>query len=307
MSAFKKLSEIKNEIRLKSISQYWKIESQIVKRMLERELLLSDKGYDPRFKKEIEYMRKKNEIMFIPYPFVEHYSAHAIKVYYDQKEKLKYVIHKNKRLYFPLMNNEEIRSTYNQLLIEQDPDSPHRYFSETCNFEKGMVFVDVGAAEGIMSLEVAEEAEAIYLFECSENWIRALQATFRPWKEKVHIIPKYAGNRCKENQVTLDSVLKNEKAEAFFVKMDVEGMELQVLEGADYMLHHKKMKCVCTTYHQESAARTLRNYFKKQGYHVEFSKNVILFHYGFLTLINGKYRRIRRPFFRKGLIRGTNY
>lgn len=294
--------------KLKSnlIRVYWKTEHQRVVELLRKELLSDTNKVDPRFAKEISYMRECNEIMFIPYKFTEHYHISDIKVKYDPREKLKYVIHAEKRLYFPDGSEASIKRQYHQLLIEQDPESPHRYFSDGYEFEDGMIFVDVGAAEGLLSLEVVERAKEIYLFECDKAWIRALSATFRPWKDKVHIIPKYAGRKCGRNCVALDSFFAGKEKERFFIKMDVEGMEKEVLEGAQSLLRNKRQRVVCATYHRQDAAKILREYFRYLNYTTEFSKNYILFHYGLGVCLNGKYNRIRYPYFRRGLIRAKS-
>jgi len=290
----------------KWLHKYWEKEFQTVDRLL-REAILSGRKVDPRFAKEIEYMRECNEIMFIPYRFREHYPISGINVKYDQRQKMKYVLHEGKRLYFPTMNEQSIKTQYQALVIEQDEHSPHRYFSKGYEFEDGMIFVDVGAAEGILSLEVVEKAKEIYLLECDKAWIRALEATFHPWKDKVHIIPKYAGRKCNRNSVALDALfLERDKNERFFIKIDVEGMEPEVLEGAQGLLRRNKTVCVCATYHTEDAAKTLKCFFRHLGYMSEFSKNYILFRYGFGCFQNGKYKRIRSPYFRKGLIRAKN-
>lgn len=196
---------------------YCKSEYQKVNELLRRELL-SDTKVDRRFAKEISYMRECNEILFIPYKFRENYCISDIKVKYDPREKLKYVIYNEKRLYFPGGNETSIKKQYHQLLIEQDQETPHRYFSDGYEFEDGMIFVDVGAAEGLLSLEVVDRAKEVYLFECDKAWIRALRATFCPWKDKVHIIPKYAGRKCGRDCVTLDSFFAGKEKESFSLK-----------------------------------------------------------------------------------------
>ena len=54
-----------------------------------------------------------------------------------------------------------------------------------------VTLLDVGAAEGFFALSVIEHVKEIILFECDVEWIKALEATFKPWKDKVFIINKY--------------------------------------------------------------------------------------------------------------------
>ena len=90
--------------------------------------------------------------------------------------------------------------------MEQDHRSPHRYFDHIEEF-KDKVLLDVGAAEGILSLMAIEQVKHVYLFECSEDWIDALNKTFEPWKDKVTIIKKFVSDKDDENNVVKSSVI----------------------------------------------------------------------------------------------------
>lgn len=70
----------------------------------------------------------------------------------DEESIYPYVWHKEKKLYFPRWSEPQIKHAYNQLIMEQDVESPHTYFSEKYQIEEGDIFVDVGGAEGIISL-----------------------------------------------------------------------------------------------------------------------------------------------------------
>src|SRR5205085_2663461 len=109
-----------------------------------------------------------------------------------------------KRLYFKRSwTKDDVRSSYNALLIEQDEQSPHRYLTKQFNLENGSVVVDIGTAEGNFALSVIEKVSLIYLFEADEQWAEALHATFDPWKDKVRIINKYVSDHESENSVSL--------------------------------------------------------------------------------------------------------
>jgi hypothetical protein len=96
---------------------------------------------------------------------------------------MRYVLHENKRLYFPeAWETEFIRAYYNGLCIEQDKDSPHRYEVGGYVVQEGDVIADVGTAEGIWALNNAEKAEKLYLFEHDREWIKVLCKTFYPRK-----------------------------------------------------------------------------------------------------------------------------
>jgi len=85
-------------------------------------------------------------------------------------------MHENKRLYFPEnWNTERIRDCYNNLCIEQDKDSPHRYEADGYIVQEGDVIADVGAAEGIWALNYTEKAGKIYLFEYNQEMDKSVR------------------------------------------------------------------------------------------------------------------------------------
>ncbi|MDR1818661.1 MAG: hypothetical protein LBR15_00235, partial [Methanobrevibacter sp.] len=97
----------------------------------------------------LKFIKKEVRIGY-PYDFVRKYNAREIQVCLDIESKMSYVLHNNKRLYFPVnMKPQEIQNIYNGLLTEQDPQSPHLYETSTFHVEDGDVILDVGAAEGI--------------------------------------------------------------------------------------------------------------------------------------------------------------
>lgn len=104
-----------------------------------------------------------------------------------------------------------------------------------------MVFLDIGGAEGIISLQIVEKVKQIIIFECNREWITALNATFEPYKDKVKIVNKYVSNVTKGFSVSLDDFISEEciHEQNFFIKCDSEGSEVQFLEGVRHTLHEK--------------------------------------------------------------------
>lgn len=148
---------------------------------------------------------KKNPVSVFPYPFSQQYDQNDIEVFLDEKLGLRYVLPDNKRLYFKRsFSDSDIQWAYNMLKMEQDVASPHRYLTADFQVDNGDVVVDAGAADGNFSLSVVEKAGAIYIFETESEWIEALEATFAPWKEKVHIVNKFISNVNDARNATLD-------------------------------------------------------------------------------------------------------
>ncbi len=272
--------------------------------MLGQEVVLSD-TYAKEYPEEVEYMRKHNKIFVFPYNYTDRYDASKIKVYPDPSNGLKYVLHGDKRLYFPAWSDEMIQREYNQLLLEQDPESPHLYFDEECSFEEGGVFVDVGAAEGIISLSILDKADEIYLIECSKSWIRALTATFADYMDKVHIISKYAGAMDDDETITIDTMLADYHDRNIFIKMDIEGMEPDTLLGARETLRNNNCHLACAVYHTNTEKDEVIRFFADNNYRAYTSDRYMLFLYCKSLFDNGKYERIKPPYFRNGVVRAV--
>ncbi len=186
---------------------------------------------------------------------------------------------------------------------EQDKESPHRYFSENCDFPEGGIFLDVGAAEGMISLDVVEKASEIYLMEASTYWIDTLKKTFEPYRNKVHIVRKLIGDADKNNIITIDSLLSSYKDRDIFVKMDIEGMELEALYGAQRVMTQNKCRFSCAAYHTFSMETDLKRFFRDRNYNSESSQRYMLFMGGASTLRNGMLEKLTYPYFRKGIVR----
>jgi hypothetical protein len=281
----------------------WQEEHNRVKRELTEKLIDAEQTDLEGFDEEIAFLKKYGQLVLYPYDFIQRYDENNVVVNYDADKGLNYVNHNGALLYFPPREIAQIKHEYNQLIMEQDKDSPHTYFSDKCSFEEGMIFVDVGAAEGIISLDVVERAKEIYLIECSDEWIKALTETFATYMDKVHIIPKYAGRSDTEQSITLDSLLQEYVNEKLFIKMDVEGMELDILKSGVNTLLNNDCRLSCATYHVQNAEEEIGIFFDNLGYEHQPSDRYMLFYFGKMTLDNGKYEHIKKPYLRKALMR----
>jgi len=218
----------------------------------------------------------KHGISFHAFPAALSYNDLPIKVLYDEAKCLPYVYHSNKKLYFPQnMEEENIISLYRSLVLEQDSNSPHRYV-DSYDELKGMFLLDIGAAEGIFSLEVIELVEKTHLFECDEKWIKALHATFEPWKEKVLIVEKYISDINNEEFTTIDSFMEEKENNNLFIKMDIEGYEQSALRGARQTLDNGQnvVLSVCT-YHRPNDAKEISFFLNSIGYQYSFTKGYL--------------------------------
>lgn len=250
--------------------------------------------YDKRYQKEIEWIVRNQRIEVFPYEWIKQYDNFSVEVLQDKKLKLKYVLHNGKRLYFPKGYSAKfIQNYYRSLVVEQDTKSAHFYFSNDDKCLSGSVFVDVGAAEGIISLNVIDAVDRIIMFECNEAWIEALNATFAPWKDKVSIVRKFAGSKNDGNMTSLDKYFENEKdLQNVVLKLDVEGAEKEVLDGAEKLLEKYVQAAFICTYHNAQDYDVLVKKMQKYPYEIQESEGYM--YYGDQAETG----------FRKGLIRG---
>lgn len=253
-----------------------------------------------KYANEVAYLKTKGELELFPYDFKDKYNYSQFELLLDDKCNLNYVIHKGRRLYFKDNNEDNNKDVYLQLLIEQDKESPHQYFPE--GIMECDVFIDVGAAEGIIALELLDTAKEIYLLECSDEWINALEKTFCDYMDKVHIVKKYAGSYDEGDTITIDSLLKKYNNKKVYIKMDIEGMEIEALRGCKDVMKNNDCYFSCASYHTNTAFEELREFFENQNYFCKSIDKYMLFLFGYMTLHNGKYQQMEYPFFRHGLI-----
>lgn len=146
------------------------------------------------------------------YDFVANYMGFEdrIDVRYSPKKEMYYLIHNGKKMYFPktFSSRKQVAKYYKSVCIEQDEKSPHRYLSPDFNINKGDIVVDVGAAEGIFSLDVVDKSSFLYIIESDSSWISALKETFEPYSHKVKIIQAFLTSYDNGEYKTLDSLIK---------------------------------------------------------------------------------------------------
>lgn len=167
-----------------------------------------DQDIDSERESVLEWLRT-NYIRMFPYDFFDIYMKMNICIIEDGEWK--YTIHDGKKLYFPKNYSlEQAQNYYRALIAEQDRDSPHAYFDDSYSISQNSVFIDVGAAEGIIALSCIDEVEKLILIESDEMWIGALKKTFEPYNDKVEIIHKFASNKTTREEVALINIMRSE-------------------------------------------------------------------------------------------------
>jgi hypothetical protein len=223
----------------------------------------------------------KHGLMPFPYPFVLDYKEMPVIHHLDARLGLPYVVHSGKNLYFSKSyaydDKKSVESDYKSLLIEQDISSPHRYVKDMSRL-KGKTLLDVGACEATFSLDAIELVNHVYIFECDNVWIEALNATFAPWKNKVTIVCKYVSDSNDENTITLDRFFEDKDKRHLFIKMDIEGYEQAALRGAANLLReaHDIDFSICT-YHKKNDVIEIANILNSFSFDWEQTEGYLYF------------------------------
>lgn len=180
--------------------------------------------------------------------------------------------------------------------MEQDADSPHRYQTETFHVCKHDVVFDIGVAEGNFALDVIDMVDKLYLLEADKEWIKALKYTFEPYKDKVEIIDAIVGDGSGES-TAIDFLADGKKVD--FIKMDIEGYEIQALWGAKRTLEQNDVRLDICAYHHADDEKEIKKLLEEFGYQTETSE-------GYTVLITEQFweKEVICPKLVKGLIRG---
>jgi hypothetical protein len=208
------------------------------------------------------------------YPLVPfwNYQSLTVDVFIDSENQMPYVIHCDKRLYFPgSLSKIKVTEIYKSLLTEQSEKSAHKYVNSHERFTD-KILLDIGAAEGIISLDAIDKVKFVYLFEYDPKWIEALEATFAPYKHKVEIVKKYVSNTNNETCISLDTFFKDKPIDDLFIKMDIEGAELDALHGGSFVLKNaKNLDFSICLYHKPEDEITIPEFLKSCGHEYEIS------------------------------------
>jgi hypothetical protein len=294
-TAIKKM--LPNQWKLKMIARIDRKKQKAFLDQLQANIIrfYEDKADVTSEEQEVLVYLKENPVTVFPYDFQKKYRKEDSVVFLDAATGLRYVLHENKRLYFKRSyGDHQIKSLYHGLQLDQDPDSPHLYLTEDFVLNGDDVIADIGAAEGNFSLSNIEKVNKVYLFEYDPEWIEALEATFRPWKDKVVICNKFVSNTDSETTVSMDTFTKTHN-EISFLKVDIEGEEANFLEGAQLFLQSKtNLKMAICTYHKQQDEKEFTAILKQNFFEVNASQRFMIFLHD---------HTIKEPFLRRGLLR----
>ncbi len=167
-------------------------------------------------------------------------------------------------LYIPQNAWKQLLQVLSEQLYQLHWDYP---FFGGAVISKGDVVVDCGAAEGFFTLMATKKATRVHAIEPIPLFYRCLEKSFCGCEKVIlhnvavggydgHITMLVDGIRSRKSNnlqgirvplVTLDSLLIDEKVD--FIKVDVEGLEEDVLKGATNLIRKWKPKMAIAVYH----------------------------------------------------------
>ena len=210
------------------------------------------------------------------------------KVYFDEACNLPYINFKtvggdSRRMYYPKnYNGFHIRNGeifVKNLLTEQVPTSPHLYIKGKHKVNPGDIVIDAGVCEGNFALRYVDICSKMYLFEPEEIWLEPLRQTFKNYRDKVEIIPRFVSDKTGGNNITLDDALINIRGKNIFLKMDIEGAEPLALRGAKKFLTNNKVRASVCSYHKTDDLVRIKSILQSYGYKTSTSAGYMVFIY----------------------------
>lgn len=262
-----------NELHIDAdkIVTYYDVQEKFRESIIEKYALSSDK----QILKVIDYYRSKGLNV---YGYYEE-RREEFQIYYDNNNN-KYTLIANKRMYFPKDYPTYRRDgkQYAHILYdkEQGNGSPHLYVKNEEEVRENAVIVDAGACEGGFALQYIEKAKKVYLIESEPEWVEALKLTFQPYKDKVVFCDRFLTRYNSRNTITLDTLI-NEPID--FLKMDIEGAEIDALLGAKGVLENSNARCAICSYHKQNDEENIRFVLEAMGYQTTVSDGYMLFLY----------------------------
>lgn len=254
---------------------------------------IDHKTLSPEIIEGLKYL-KYHKFSAYPYRWALKYDHFTPAVYRDKQHQCYYVLFEGKKMYFPKRFTEtQVIWVYRSIIKEQDSKSPHVYLTSDFQMDAGSVVVDAGVAEGNFSLSVVEKAKLLYLVECDREWMEALRLTFDPWIEKVIFVEKLMSDVESNLTTSIDSLLRPDPNDTYFIKMDIEGFEQKALKGMKNLVTSgSNIKMDICTYHHPNDLNEIKSTVIDYGFSWNLSQSYVLF-----------FQSGEEPSFRKVLLR----
>lgn len=232
---------------------------------------------DSQVQETISYWKQNDVTFFNQFAFT---SVKYDVVYWDTNNNMPYVLYENKRLYYPrgyrdffVKDNKLYVASYRAM--EQHEHSPHRYLTNEICIKENDIVVDAGAMEGDFALPYIDRIKKLYLFESDPEWVEALKYTYQDYCDKVVIINKMLSSRSGDQETTLEESIEGGKVD--FIKMDIEGAEVEVLYASQKLLRANAIRCAVCCYHGKNDRKEIEHIFAQNGYRCSVSNGYVVF------------------------------
>ena len=278
-------------------NSYWLVKQQMIMKYEDFD--------DPAIQETIEYWKTHELSIFNQH--LDGKKSEGHRVFYDSECDLPYIYFKTdggdwRKMYFPRDRNFFIHNGekfVNGLMDEQLPTSPHLYIKGEHKVNAGDIVIDAGVCEGNFALRYVDICAKMYLFESDKNWFEPLSQTFKNYRDKVEIIPRFVSNVTDEKNITIDDALPDLRGENIFLKMDIEGAEPLALRGAKKILTNNRVKASICSYHNADDLFMIKAILQSYGYRTSTSAGYMVF-----TIDP---RIFDTADFRKGIVYAENY
>ncbi len=183
-------------------------------------------------------------------------------------------------LFYPRVMN--LKALYQVIVESFEPNDWHYYEAKETKAKANDIVVDCGAAEGLFGLLACQKCKKLYLVEPMPLFIESLKKTFKNITNSEILEyglsdqPKDAyissngisssinnsGNGKKIKLETLDNLFYKRQLPVTYLKVDVEGCEMELLRGGYETIKKNKPKIAITVYHRENDVLVIEKFLK---------------------------------------------
>jgi hypothetical protein len=161
---------------------------------------------------------------------------------------------------------ELVLATWHEIFAPYPPNG-HCYWSESCSVQANDVVFDIGASEGFFAqLALEARAKTVVCFEPSEEWCESLRCTFSRELANNQVVTECTrvglAAETALSQSLDDLVFGGSLPKPTFLKIDVEGDELEVLQSARRILGELRPRVAIATYHTSTEADQCRTFLR---------------------------------------------
>lgn len=195
----------------------------------------------------------------------------------EKEDSYQVILHNLPRpLYYP---REMTLDSLYQVIVELFEEREwHHYEIKETKVAAADIVADCGAAEGLFGLLAADRCKKVYLIEPHPRFIQDLKKTFAP-VSNAEIIPyglstdegiayindkdisssmNDSGDGTKIQTTTLDNLFFAKQINLNYLKADLEGSEIAMLEGGRKTIGANKPKIAITTYHRKNDHKEIK-------------------------------------------------